>query len=243
MRKALYIEGRSFLHRLHPASRLVLLLGYFAVAIILRGSVGQWALLGLALACGLLVGAGANIRIFWKFLTVIAVMTVLLWSAYQGGFTWPGLARSSEFAGRICGMLVAGLVFLSVTRVEEFTYAMSRIGIPAPMTLAFGLAFRFVPILIGTAGTVAVLQSLRGLDLRRGSPLARVRRYLPLLVPVLITAMRNVPQLAMALEGRGFGLRRRPTPFRLYALRVPDLLAFALVVVGVVAVAIGRWGR
>ena len=240
MGKALYIARHSFLHRLHPASKGVLLLGYFVAAIMLHGWVSQWAMLAVALACGLLVGAAPNIRLFWKFLVVIAVMTVLLWSAYRGGFGGGRLMASLEFAGRICGMLVAGLVFLTVTRVEEFTYALSRIGVPASVTLAFGLAFRFVPILMGTAGTVVALQSLRGLDLRRGSPLARARKYLPLLVPVLITALRNVPQLAMALEGRGFGLRRRPTPFRLYPLRAYDALTLAGVISGIVAVAMVR---
>ncbi len=232
MRKALYVERDSVLHRLHPSSKVILLCWYFVTAVALRGWAWQCAMLLAALIVGLGCGAAGNLRAFWKFLFVIAAMTVLLWSAYYGGFTQEGVGRSLQSAGRICGMLVAGLVFLSVTRVEEFTYALGRAGIPAPVTMALGLAFRFVPILMGTATTVAALQSLRGLDLRRGSPLARARKYVPLLVPVLITALRNVPQLAMALEGRGFGLKRKRTPFHIYRLRAADFIALAVVVVG-----------
>jgi len=243
LQKALYIEADSLLHRFHPGTKVLLLVGYFATALVLRGWVGQWVLLVAMLALGLLSGAGPNLKVFWKFLTIIAAMTVLLWSVYEGGFARATVARSLEFAGRICGMLIAGLVFLSVTPVEEFTYALGRARVPAPVTMAMGLAFRFVPILIGTASTVVALQSLRGLDLRRGSPLARVRKYPPLLVPVLITALRNVPQLAMALEGRGFGLGGSRTPFRLYPLRGADGLALTVLAVLLAATALWTYGR
>ncbi len=211
-------------------------------ALVLRGWLGQWVILAAVSALGLTSGAGRNLKVFWKFLTIIATMTVLLWSAYAGGFAAPVLARSFEFAGRICGMLVAGLVFLSVTRVEEFTYALARARVPAAMTMALGLAFRFVPILMATASTVVALQSLRGLDLRRGSLLARVKKYPPLLVPVLITALRNVPQLAMALEGRGFGLGKQRTPLHLYPLRAADGVALAAMAGLLTAVVLRTYG-
>jgi len=237
VRRALYVERDSLLHRLHPGVKVLLLLCYFVAALVVEDWRMQWALVLFVLLCAVRSGAGGNLRAFAKFLTVIGAMTVLLWSLYETKLALRVTPRSLEFAGRICGMLIAGLLFLSVTRIEEFTYALSRAGLPASVTMALGLAFRFVPILTGTAVTVVALQSLRGLDLRRGSLLQRLRKYLPLLVPVLITALRNVPQLAMALEGRGFGLRRRPTPFRIFPFRVADALTLLMAALAVGALA------
>jgi energy-coupling factor transport system permease protein len=82
-----------------------------------------------------------------------------------------------------------------------------------------------VPTIIGTAVTVTEAQRSRGLDLESGGLLARVRTYIPLLVPIFLHTLRNTDQLAKALESRGFGARHERTSLLEIGLHARDAVA------------------
>src|SRR5206468_3908909 len=79
------------------------------------------------------------------------------------------------------------------------------------------LAFRLVPVFFDAALAVVQAQRCRGLELGRGGIVARLRRFVPILVPVLIGALRRADRMAMALELRGFNSGRPRTTY----LRAP----------------------
>jgi len=101
-------------------------------------------------------------------------------------------------------MLISGLVFLSCTRVEEFTAGLRKLGVPFAVSFALSLAFRLVPLFFSTTATVIEAQKSRGLDLESGNILTKLRKYLPLLVPIFVYAIRDTDMLSMALESKGF---------------------------------------
>jgi energy-coupling factor transport system permease protein len=74
---------------------------------------------------------------------------------------------------------------------------------------------------------------------------ARLRQYVPLLVPVFMTAFRNVETQSMALEARGFDTRRERTFYGAASFDAADWAATGLslaVTVGVVALALLGYG-
>jgi len=132
-------------------------------------------------------------------------------------------------------MVAAGLVFLSTTRVEEFTAALRRLGLPFPVSFAFSLAFRFVPTFADSAYTIIQAQKSRGLDLESGGILTRIRRHVPLLIPAVVGAVRTTDLLAMALESRGFGGSGRRTEYLELKARWQDFLVSGLLLAAVTA--------
>src|SRR6185369_11616001 len=72
-------------------------------------------------------------------------------------------------------------------------------------------AFRLVPVFLESALTVVDAQRCRGLDFARGPLHRRIARYVPVIVPVFIGALRRADQMAFALEVRGFGSGRPRT--------------------------------
>jgi energy-coupling factor transport system permease protein len=95
--------------------------------------------------------------------------------------------------------------------------------------------------------TVAEAQRSRGLDTESGGPLARLRTYVPLLVPIFLHTLRNTDQLAKALESRGFGARRERTSLLTIGFHGRDAVALVagLVVLGLFAAtrSVGSVGR
>jgi energy-coupling factor transport system permease protein len=78
--------------------------------------------------------------------------------------------------------------------------------------------------------TIVDAQRLRGYDFNQGGPLERVRRYVPVVIPVFMGALRKANNMAMALEARGFGFSHEPTTFIEYPVTSTDIMAFVFLI-------------
>ena len=101
------------------------------------------------------------------------------------------------------------------------------LGLPYEWGLTVALSLRYLPILAGLIEQVREAQEARGLDLQQRGFMARLRAYGPILVSVMIGALRHGERLGWALESRALGGAQR-TDFRPLRLRREDLLALAL---------------
>ena len=91
-----------------------------------------------------------------------------------------------------------------------------------------------MPLFIDSAVTIVDAQRLRGYDFNQGGPLERIRRYVPVVIPVFMGALRKANNMAMALEARGFGFTHEPTTYIEYPVVAADRVAFAaLIALGV----------
>jgi energy-coupling factor transport system permease protein len=118
--------------------------------------------------------------------------------------------------------LASGILFLSTTRIEELAYALTRMGIPYKIGFTMTLAFRLVPVFIDAALTVVQAQRCRGLDFDRGSLWERLRRYIPIIVPVFMGGLRRADGMAMTLEARGFQSGTQRTMLQRFPVGIND---------------------
>lgn len=235
----LYQERDTPLHRLDPRVKLAGVTVFFLACL----TFVHPAYVASISACVLLGAVAAHaLGVLWRMrvlLVLLCLFAGLLWSLFAKGETplrpgWPTwITRESALYGlgtglRLATMVAAGLVFLAVTRVEEFALGLQRLGAPFVITFAFSTAFRLVPGFLASAATVVAAQRSRGLDLESGSLFRRLARYLPLLIPVMASAIRNTDLMAMALESRGFRAQPRRTSLIELHLRGRDWLALAL---------------
>jgi len=129
---------------------------------------------------------------------------LILWPMFVKGPLSKTVAFSLAMGLRLDVMVIAGVIVLSTTRVEDFTAGLQRLGLPGPMAFACSLAFRWVPAFLGTAQAVVQAQQARGLDLKGGNVVVRAGRYVPLMIPLMTHVLRQTLLLAMALEAKGF---------------------------------------
>ena len=109
--------------------------------------------------------------------------------------------------------------------------------------LAAAIAGLLVPVFFDAALAVVQAQRCRGLELGRGGIVARLRRFVPILVPVLIGALRRADRMAMALELRGFNSGRPRTTYLRARAGGADALAGAVLATTTIAyVALWRSG-
>lgn len=216
----LYVPGRSLLHRLDPRAKLAGLLAVLLLAVATDYPAVPGALLGLTLAGAAAARAWPALRRVRGLALTVFLFSLVVWSLLARGQTpWLGpVSRESALFGLATGlklatMILSSTLFLATTRNEEIVAGLIRLGLPYPVGFAFSTALRLVPAFIGAALTIAEAQRARGLDLDAGGPLARIRKHLPLVVPVFASALRSTNQLAMAIEARGFGARPRRSSY------------------------------
>jgi energy-coupling factor transport system permease protein len=234
----LYIERPSFLHRRHPVAKAVGMVCFFVAAFVSEQPAVQ---LPLSLSgIGLLHAAGAwpNVHRLRYLFALVFVMTFTVWSLFfRGGEPWfqwgpVGVSATSlrfalGMALKLVTFLGIGVLFLSTTKIEEVAYALTRMGLPYKLGFTMTLAFRLVPVFIDAAGTVVQAQRCRGFNFDQGSFFQRMRRYVPVIVPVFIGALRRADGMAMALEARGFQAKRPRTTYEHYRFTTADTLATA----------------
>jgi energy-coupling factor transport system permease protein len=232
----LYLDRETFLHRLNPSVKVFALFVMFWSV--------YWVDQPLALVpLGVLLVAAAEFtdswpnfwRLRWLFALVI-LFTTLAWMVfYRRGPAVANLgiihlSHASLLFGfgrglKLAELLATSVLFLSVTKVEELTEGLTKLGVPYRAGFAIMLAFRLAPLFIDSAVTVAQAQRLRGYQFDRGGPLERIRRYVPVMIPVFMGALRKANNMAVALETRGFGRNARPTSLAEYPTRWPDVAA------------------
>lgn len=247
----LYIPGQTAVHRLHPTVKLFGMFAFFVAAFVCeRATLLLPLTLGIA---ALLAGSGSlpNVRRLRILFVLVFVMTFIVWTLFyrQGDplFSFGPIAVSEQSLRYALGMalklttfLAVGTLFLSTAKVEEFAYALTRLGLPYKIGFTMTLAFRLVPAFVESGFTVVQAQRCRGFDFDRGSIFQRIRRYVPVIVPVFIGALRRADNMAMALEARGFQSTRPRTFYQRYRFRLSDA-ASLLVLLAVMAVYLWLW--
>jgi energy-coupling factor transport system permease protein len=68
------------------------------------------------------------------------------------------------------------------------------------------------------AQSIMDAQKARGLELERGNFIKRVKNYIPILIPLIVSAIRRSIELAEAMESRGWGAKETRT--NLYILKL-----------------------
>jgi len=228
-----YLQQNTPLHRLHPAGKIVLLVLFFVWTMLFTEPAGALLGLGVALAGVAVSRSFRNVQRALPLLIPLVLMCLLLWGLLTRGTVplWSlgrlvvyrdSLLYAAAFAVRLSAMLIAGLAFVSATSIEELRLGLTRLGLPYPMAFAIGLAFRLVPLIGGTLEKAAQAQKSRGFALDHGGPLTRLRNHAPLIIPVILVSLRNIDQLAAALEARGFGGDTKRTSFLAPSWRAAD---------------------
>jgi energy-coupling factor transport system permease protein len=138
------------------------------------------------------------------------------------------------FTMRFLVLMSASSLFFMTTSPDDIGLALDRVGpirwisrrwlgYPNALSFLFTTTVRFVPTMAVDAQMVVDAQRSRGLELDRGNYLRRIRNYVPILIPLFLSAVRRSWELAEALESRAFpGVENKVSLFQL-KLRTVDL--------------------
>lgn len=251
MNVSLYLSNKTWVHRLDGRTKVLTVLGVFVLALCFSHPLYLLGVFGFVMG-GLAVSrAGSNVRKVWPLTALLFCYSVALWPFFvEGttpvpllnrlGVTWEGVMVGMGMGLRLLIMLWGGIWLLSTTTVEELAQAFQQLGLPSRAGFVFSLAFRWVGMLLGAGVGVVQAQRSRGLDVSTGGILQRIRKYVPLVVPLIGHALRQTNLLAMSLESKGFHPSARRNFCSTGKFLFPD---YAVMCVTVILVCVSGWLR
>ena len=235
----LYMDLKTFVHRLDPRTKLLLLFLTFAVGVMYKDIVVLALFFLLVLLQGGLGRVLGNLKRIRIVLIMITLFSFLIWSIAGEGetrffiFSLEGFYYGIMTAIRTNLMIVGGMVFLSSTKIEEIAEGLVKIKVPYRGAFAFSTAIRLVPMIVATSYTIIQAQKSRGLDLDSGTLFEKIRKYAPLMIPTLVSVIRGTNVFSMALESKGFGYSDKRTNYLELKMKGSDI---AMCLIGIVVV-------
>ncbi|MBN2373109.1 energy-coupling factor transporter transmembrane protein EcfT [bacterium] len=229
MQKSLYIEKNTPLQRLDPRTKIIGLCLIFLMSVIITNILFLAAILFILVLLIIYSGSIKNLLSIKWLVIVISVMSIIFWLPTRS------LIHGITVALRLDIMIITGILFVSCIRVEEFSSGLNRLGLPYRVAFAVSLAFRLIPSIFSIIQTTADAQQTRGLNLKEGNIIKKVRKYVPLFIPVISLLVRDAHQLSMALESKGFGFANKRTNYTEHAMEAPDYIALTMLLLCLVA--------
>ena len=255
-----FFPGQSFVHRLDPRTKLIMLVVYI-VALFTAVSWISYAVcfLFLALVIGISTIPVKAIVRGMKPLVFILVFTGILNLFFTGGetvlisvwkitITQEGLVRAILMVVRIL-MLISSTFLLTYTTspialtdgLEALLGPLKVIRVPVhELSMMMCIALRFIPTLIEETDKIMCAQKARGADFESGSLMQRVKALVPILVPLFISAFRRADELATAMECRCYQGGEGRTKMKLLRYTRNDLIAYFVGILLVAAVIVLR---
>ncbi len=156
-------------------------------------------------------------------------------------FTSGNLEKAFFFMSRV-GVLVSAGAYFAMTvepsnlaeSLRETAAPLGKLGLPIDrFMLLFLLTFSFVPIISQQATRIREAQIARGLSMGKGF-VNRIRRSLPLMIPLIALSISRAEQLSLVLESRGYNSPLKRTSLKKFRFSSFDY-AMAIAVITITA--------
>jgi len=230
----------SPIHNLDPRIKFVYVCAIFAVAIIFGELLPLIILFIMQIPFVLLAGVKRE----WlrsmrgaAFLATIIFLTNFVFAFIGGRAMAESLENAVAMTLRFVVLVESFSIFFLTTSPDHLGLALEQTHIPYEFCFAFTTAVRFVPVLAEEAQTIMDAQKARGLELERGNFLKKIRNYIPILIPLIVSAIRRSLELAEAMESRAWGATKKRTNLYVLKMHRGDLILI-LITVGILATAI-----
>ena len=243
MTEVLYAPGDGLLHRLDPRSKLIVAI-IVALYLAARSDTIDHLLVLAALHVLAVLTSSTRVRLvpLWLALAPLLLMIVVLgslrWRAEQALLSLGPVTVSPQalwtaigLGARIMGISLTVSMLLWTTELGDLVAALTRLGLPFAVGFPVIMALQYVVTFRRQFQHILEAQQSRGLTFSRGNPVQLARAYIPVLVPLMISALRSADSLALALQSRGFAAGGKRTSRRHLRLRTTDWL-FVLVTWG-----------
>lgn len=245
-----YLPTGSALHRLHPATKM-LIAGVAIVGAIVCGSISGLLFALLSVMCSLRIAriplayAFRGVKTAVPIIILVAVLQIIFGTPRDGGtLVWHGWVISvttgdflaaAVMALRLVVLILIVTLFTLSTGAKELTHGsesllkpLARLGFPAhEFAMVITVALRFLPILAEEAEHLVKAQASRGADFGRGRMglFKRVFRMMPLFLPLFLVSLRRGERLALAMEARCYTGGKGRTQLIRFHYRKGDLVA------------------
>ncbi len=245
-----FFPGNSYIHRLDPRSKILMVIAYIT-GIFIIDSLWGYLVYGVFLAFCIF-----NSRVSLKFMlrglkpvmffiALTACFNLFMTSSGKILWEWSflkitdrGLLNAVSMILRLF-FLIMGTSLLTFTTspimltdgIERLLSPFGKIGLPYhEIAMMMSIALRFIPTLVEETDKIIKAQSARGADFETGNILRRAKAMVPILIPLFISAFRRADELATAMECRCYRGGKNRTKLKVLKMGVIDLFGWLVMI-------------
>ena len=208
------MKPENFFSRRNPVSK-----GVFSLALLVAGLFAPFplgfGLLGVMLCIAVWAGCfRAFFTVFFRSLFVLSVLIVVMRGFFTGGvtvlfsfwifdFTVEGVVAGAKMAQIL---ILAGssiLLFFNMTDIQRFMVALEGKGVSPRTTFVVLSSFQMITELSRMSALIMEAQQARGIE-TEGTLWTRVKAYIPIIGPLIISSIAHIEERVITLEARGF---------------------------------------
>lgn len=216
-----YYPTDSVIHRLDPRTKIIATFVYIISLFLFKGFSG-YILATLFLGTCIVL---SKVPFSYMVKGLKAIFMLLMLTVLINMFMTPGEAlvqlgrfnitkegvRTAVFMALRLTYLIIGSSLMTLTTtpnnltdaLESLMKPLKRVKFPVhEIAMMMSIALSFIPILIEETDKIMKAQMARGADFENKNIIKRVKSYIPILVPLFISAFRRAGDLAMAMEAR-----------------------------------------
>lgn len=242
-----YVPGNSAIHKLDARVKIVCLFLLLAAIVVSSSVCGYVLVFFITFTLVLLAKlsfkiALASIRRLWLFFIVILLMNGLFYDSTAPFWSWgiinisfEGVRQGTRVVLNVVFIMILGNVLTSTTTPIDMTTSLSNLMRPLRLiripvedvAMIISIAIQFIPTLLEEADTIKKAQIARGARFESKKLAERAMSFLPLIIPLFLSAFRRADELSIAMETRGYRNARDRTKKARIPLCQSDLLALA----------------
>lgn len=190
-----------------------------------------------------------NLKMILPIVIFTAVINVLyvsngetpIFSWWIINITVGGLLKAAFMAIRILLLILISAVLSYTTTPTELTDGIESLlkplkllGLGEPVhtfAMMMTIALRFIPTLTDETDKIISAQKARGVDLENGGLVKKVKSLLPILVPLLFSAIRRADELADAMDCRCYSGGKGRTRMKKLKAKSRDYICVGVLVI------------
>ena len=239
-----YLETNSMIHRLDPRTKLVGMIVFITLLMLASNWQQYVALIFYTFLMIYLTKIPIStflkgIRPLLKIIIFTAMLQILFSSSGHTYWQWgpfsisrTGLQNAFTILVRFSLIIIVTSVVGLSTKPLDLTMGMKKLLFPLKLvgfkghdfSLMLSIALRFIPTLFDEGQRLKKAQEARGVQFDDGGFLQRMRKFLPLFIPIFIGSFYRAGELANALDVRGYVGYRPRTTFKKMQLNRKDYL-------------------
>lgn len=217
-----YIPGNSILHRADPRTKMIWTI-ILMVALFTANNIFSYVMM-LAITAIMLVVSEVPIGFTLKGIKPLLIILVItaainlftypgateLWSFGVIRITLEGIIQAVVIAGRLSLMVIYGSILTLTTTpialtdgMESLMRPLKKLRVPVhEIAMMMSIALRFIPTLMEETDRIIKAQASRGADFDTGNILEKAKSFIPVLIPLFVSAFKRADELATAMESR-----------------------------------------
>lgn len=246
-----YIPGKTPVHKADARTKFLSMIAYMVSVMLIETFIGY----GIAAIFVLATYLIARLPMKYIFRSIRPVLFIVIFTMILNLFIHTGhtvwfewkfivIYKESVFycikiALRVL-LLVMGASLLTYTTtsseltdgIESLLSPLKIIRFPAhDIAMMMSIALRFIPTFSDELDRIVKAQMARGTDFDSKNLIKKVKSYVPVLIPLFVSAWRRASDLATAMNARGYRGAEGRTRYRVHKFTYIDIIMAIIMVI------------